>query len=320
MAWPDNTTLIDNFNRASIGTNWHTGSWYGDNALAIYNNSNLTSSATWGGGYYNVTTYGPDINLIFDVVDAWSDISLFGRLNSSDSPSGYVFKWNVAVGGKIERIDGGVDTQLGALFAISLSAGDKIGLEIIGNAISVYRYTGGAWSLVATRTDDSNTYPDAGYLGAEVRNANEDLIDNMSGGTVSGGANYSRGNYASLPSDDADLETIYSAPDVTDVSSDNGIRVSQLATGEYAIHQYKDNVGNRMSATLYWDGQTDFSPRSSTVYLQIYNRNSTSWQTVDSENNVDANTDFVLTADISNLANYKDGSNIICCRIYQQAV
>ena len=79
---------------------------------------------------------------------------------------------------------------------------------------------------------------------------------------------YTRGNYAALPSDDADLETAYSAQDVTDVGTADDTRVNQTATGEFAIHQFKNFVDNKVSATLTWEGQTDFSPVSSTVYLQ----------------------------------------------------
>ena len=132
--------------------------------------------------------------------------------------------------------------------------------------------------------------------------------------------NYTRGNYPSLPADDTDLETAYSASDITDVGSANDIRVSQLASSEFAIHQYKSNVSNRYSATLNWEGQTDLAPTASTVYLQIYNRNSTTWETVDFDDSSGADTDFPLTANIADLTNYKDSNSIIACRVYQQAL
>ena len=53
------------------------------------------------------------------------------------------------------------------------------------------------------------------------------------------------------------------------------------------------------------------------VYLQIFNRNTSAWETVDFDNATAADNDFTLTANIANLTNYKDGSNMISCRVYQ---
>jgi hypothetical protein len=125
-----------------------------------------------------------------------------------------------------------------------------------------------------------------------------------------------------LPANDNDLETGYSGTDYTDVASNNAIRVAQVTdTGKpYTIHQFKDYVGSNNSCTLTWDGQSDLAPSLSTVYLQIYNRNTSTWVEVDSDNLAAANTDFILTATIADLTNYKDVNSVISCRVYQQAV
>jgi len=123
-----------------------------------------------------------------------------------------------------------------------------------------------------------------------------------------------------LPGNDNDLETGYSAGDLLDVATKNNIRVSQSATGEFAIHQYKDFVGGGNSCNLEWEGQTNCAPSFSTVYLQIYNHNTTTWDGVDSDNASPVDTDFTLSGNIADLTNYKDGSNVISCRVYQQAV
>ena len=130
---------------------------------------------------------------------------------------------------------------------------------------------------------------------------------------------YTRGDEAALPGDDADLETVYSAQDDLDVETKNDVRVSQDATGEYTIHQYKDDVGVSNSTDLEWEGQTNNPPSLSTVYLQIYNRDTPAWETVDSDNTTGIDTDFTLSGNIADLTDYKDGSNIISCRIYQEA-
>jgi len=95
--------------------------------------------------------------------------------------------------------------------------------------------------------------------------------------------------------------------------------VGQLATGEYAIHQYKDYVAGS-SVSLEWEGQSDLAPSSSIIVLQIYNRNSTTWENVDTDNATAANTDFVLLGNIPNLTNYKNASNVISNRVYQLSI
>jgi len=78
-------------------------------------------------------------------------------------------------------------------------------------------------------------------------------------------------------------------------------------------------VGASPSTNLEWEGQTDLAPSSSTVFLQIFNRNTPAWETVDSDNTTAADTDFTLEANIPDLTNYKNASNVISCRVYQEA-
>ena len=74
------------------------------------------------------------------------------------------------------------------------------------------------------------------------------------------------------------------------------------------------------TCTLTWEGKTDCLPSSSPVYLQIYNHNSSSWETVDSNNLSAVNTNFILTASISNTANYVNVDDVISCRVWQLAI
>jgi len=108
--------------------------------------------------------------------------------------------------------------------------------------------------------------------------------------------------------------------DKADVATKNDVRVAQTGAAEYMIHQYKDFVGAETSCLLECELQTSLDPSSSTVYLQIYNHNTTTWDTVDSDNSSLPDTDFILTASIADLTNYKDGTNVISCRVYQQAL
>ena len=125
------------------------------------------------------------------------------------------------------------------------------------------------------------------------------------------------GNYAVLPTNNNDLETNYSTQDIIDVETENNDRVSQTGLLEYTIHQYKNYVEGETNCILKWVGQTNISPSSSTVYLQIYNIDTSSWETVDSDNSSNIDTDFTLTVTITDLTDYKDGQDLITCRIYQ---
>jgi hypothetical protein len=150
--------------------------------------------------------------------------------------------------------------------------------------------------------------------------------------------NYTRGDRATLPLNDTDLENTYSVQDYLDVAVLDTDRVNQSATGEYAIHQYKDYLSTEIRCIIRWEGQTDVAPALSPVYLQIYNRNTNVWDTIDQNPTLygatfspygaetpyyggrNADTDFVLTADLSNITNYKDANNMISCRVYQLAI
>jgi len=122
---------------------------------------------------------------------------------------------------------------------------------------------------------------------------------------------------AALPGSDNDLETVYSIQNVTDVATKNDVRVEQTATAEFAIHQFKDYHPDG-TADLEWEGQSNIACASSTVYLQVYNRDSGLWETIDSDNSTAANTDFTLSGSIADTTDYKDGSNVISCRVYQE--
>ena len=142
----------------------------------------------------------------------------------------------------------------------------------------------------------------------------------MSPSPSPGWEDYTRGDYAALPANDNNLEINYSVQDYIDVSTKNDVRVEQTATDEFAIHQFKNYVGGSPSTTLEWEGQTVLAPSESTALLQIYNRNSTTWETVDSDNTTGADTDFGLSGVVADLTNYKTVSNTIACRVYQEAV
>jgi hypothetical protein len=107
---------------------------------------------------------------------------------------------------------------------------------------------------------------------------------------------------------------------VLDVAAIDDVFVDQTGTDQFMIHEYKDTVGTNSVCFLSWLGKTTLAPSSSTVYLQIYNRNTSEWETVDSDNSSSADVSFQLQANILDLTNYKDIDTFISCRIYQEAL
>jgi len=122
-----------------------------------------------------------------------------------------------------------------------------------------------------------------------------------------------------LPTDDNDdLFTPYSAQDYIYVANKDNIRVAIAGTiEEYVLHQFKDYVGVANVCTLEWEGQSTVAPFIAPVYLQIYNRNTLEWDTVDTDSSSDVDVDFILTSLINGLTDYKDESSVISCRVYQ---
>lgn len=132
---------------------------------------------------------------------------------------------------------------------------------------------------------------------------------------------YSRKASASLPSSDSALTTLFTTTGYSNVATDDAVYEDQSATDQYAIVQFKNKADNSSDQIhVSWTGKTNIAPTTSTVYLQIYNRNSTTWETLDSDSTSSANVNFTLTGSkTSSLSNYYDGNNWVSCRVYQLA-
>ena len=145
---------------------------------------------------------------------------------------------------------------------------------------------------------------------------------------------YTKGDEAVLPLDDTDLVS-YTAQEVLDVEFVDEARVAQTATGQYAIHLYKQfstATEENNECLIVWTGQTDSTNQ---VVLQIYNQVDAAWETLftspieygsslamygsarGSYGGHLVDTDFVLSASIPDLTEYKDSRGIVSCRIYQ---
>jgi len=132
---------------------------------------------------------------------------------------------------------------------------------------------------------------------------------------------YSKGEISTLPTNDTDLTSAFSQSDYNAVEVDDDNRVSQISNGKYSILLFKNKHTEKNSISITCKMRSDRAPLYSPVYLQIYNKTSLEWETINSNNSSSANTDFYLTANIStNLSNYFDDDYWISYRVYQQAI
>lgn len=130
---------------------------------------------------------------------------------------------------------------------------------------------------------------------------------------------YTRQAAAALPSSDTPLSTDYSASDYTGVAIQDGTRVDQTGSS-YVIHQFRRQLGSQIPATVTWVGRSNIAASTLAIRLQVYNRNTSSWETLASETAAAANTDITLTGSVSsNLGNYYDASYWLSFRVYQEA-
>ena len=142
-------------------------------------------------------------------------------------------------------------------------------------------------------------------------------IDNIEISTTRIGSLFTRSDESSLPADDLSLNNSYTDAEVTNMGSNNTSYVERDSLQEYALHQYKFDAAGQTSASITWNGKSNVATGTSPVLLQIYNRSTKSWSTIDTESTAGAGTEFDLTATVNPLTNYKDANGMVTCRVYQ---
>lgn len=117
---------------------------------------------------------------------------------------------------------------------------------------------------------------------------------------------------------DIDIDT---NKNVMNVAVDDGDYFIQYGS-EYLIQEYKKKWTNATDViTFVWKGRTTFSTLVSPFLIQIYNVNTTTWETLARETRIPADTDFTLTVtQTANVANYYDTNNIVTFRTYQLVI
>lgn len=206
MAFPT-TAVLDDFNRAdsttTIGTSWSVLADYfsGDADHGIISNQLYNPQTDdYVAMYWNAGTFGPDSECYMTVTTVPSvDESLSVGVRNKDvgvgTYDGYWVFINTSTGLiSVVRVDDDVATTLGSTVAITLSAGEKFGIEAIGSTLKAYHFTGGSWTEKASRTD--STYGAAGLLAFYIPGAVvTGRFDDFGGGTVVAGGGATHPGY-----------------------------------------------------------------------------------------------------------------------------
>lgn len=121
------------------------------------------------------------------------------------------------------------------------------------------------------------------------------------------------------PTTNTNLLNSFTNPQVDDVNGDDGDYFIEYGS-EFMAREYKKKwINNTDNLVFTWRGRTTLSTLRSPMLIQIYNVNSTSWETLAVANTVLADTDFSATVtQTTNVSNYYDANNIVTFRSYQQ--
>jgi hypothetical protein len=183
MAFPSVAALQDDFNRASLGANWTVT--FG--TAAIVGSTVLGFTVAPAFAVYNAAQFGPDVEAYVTVATlpaSGQQVGIHVRDDIGDAH--YV---DLAI---INNGDGTfqfvLDDTSGLNVTLSAStafvAGDKIGLQIVGNQVTAWKFHGGAWSQVGAA--QTTTRLVAGYVGLWGVDSTSRL-DDLFAGTISSG-------------------------------------------------------------------------------------------------------------------------------------
>jgi hypothetical protein len=178
------TAVLDTFDRAaedplSFGGKWSGPVYPSDPQLKVSNNQAAPSgSATYGGGYWSQSTFGPDCEAYAtNTGDGQLNFYLRGKNLGTSSMSGYFVKFFGA--GSTAEVwtfaSSSAWTLVGTITGITYQAGDVLGVRATGSMLGLYQNG----TLIGSVQD--STYNRAGYIGVEVKDG--DTFDSFGGGT-----------------------------------------------------------------------------------------------------------------------------------------
>ena len=198
MAFPT-TGVLDSGVRSNENPLSDEGKWTNGQMPEAWGYSmQLLSNVIKGGGasynsaHRNNADYGPDVEVYVTVTAKdttnGNDCNLFARLRqiAETTTDGYSLNIALAAGADVWSLlrweNGAYSATLGATFTQEISAGDSVGLSIVGSTLTAwYKAVGGVWSRLAER--DDATYPGAGKLGLVAYSTAWEFND-YGGGTV----------------------------------------------------------------------------------------------------------------------------------------
>lgn len=181
--------LLDDFERAdenplSGSGNWPANADTGDGDLILSSNQVTCATIATSNMHWH-ETFGPHCEVFVTVATlpgGAKNVTLFLRLQNAGTatPSGYVAVFVSATPALLiySRNDDGVGTTLGATEEFTWTAGDVMGLRMIGNKLQAYQ---NGVALGTGRTD--STYAAAGKIGLGGNDTTLRL-DDFGGGTL----------------------------------------------------------------------------------------------------------------------------------------
>lgn len=119
------------------------------------------------------------------------------------------------------------------------------------------------------------------------------------------------------------LNTVYTETDYENVALDDNVFVDLVLDNTFGTHLFivenEDKTNVPLNITI--GVKSDVSPSESIVYLQIWNKDTLDWQTIDTENTANSSEEFILTARITeNLSYYYGDDYVVSVRVYQEII
>ncbi len=187
------TPVLDTFTRSdgAPGVDWSGPSFADSNSLTITSNKITSAANDYGAMSYVKNTFGDGAVNGVEVYATVSTLPTAGnttRMYIGDSATSatvnaYYLRVTPSTSTwELDKVTAGVPSQLGTNITQAFSAGDSLGLSVVGTTVTVWYQSGsGAWTSIRTQTDSSFTKK--WYIGLELQD-NVQRVDNFGGGQV----------------------------------------------------------------------------------------------------------------------------------------
>jgi hypothetical protein len=182
----DFASLVADFTGANQNPLSDGGKWAVVSSLGIplqrTGNQVTSTGATTGESYWTPDLFGPDLAAYVTVATlpgSGDSARIYARgqqMGGANTWDGYSLRWQNQATPQlfIDRILNNGITNL-ATPNQALTAGDKIGIVLVGSMIESWVFRSGAWSMVSQVFD--STYPNAGSVALGCRNTTGRLDD-----------------------------------------------------------------------------------------------------------------------------------------------